>query len=116
MSEAGSDPYLQKDVSAKLRQPDEDKEQFFFKKPRSKPSLQELIKEILKTLGAAKPAEIATHLKEKHKNRVEEGAQIAPILSGSPEFLQVAPTVYALRKSDSGTDCRIEQNERGIKS
>lgn len=112
MSEAGSDPYRQKKISAKLEQPDKDKAQFFFKRPRFELSIPELIKETLKNLGMARPGEIEAHVKKKYKNRVEEGANLIPLISGSPDLLQIAPTVYALRENDGNPDPQIVQNEK----
>lgn len=109
MTAAGQDPYLEKNASAKLNQPDEDKAQFFFKRSDIESSLMDYIKEALKKHGMARPKEIEAFVCEKYKDRVNESMQIAPHVASSHDFLQVAPTIYALRETHGNLDPKSAQ-------
>ena len=111
MTAAGQDPYLQKNTATKLHRPDQDKAQLFFKRPDIEPSLLNYIKEFVKKRGMARPKEIEAYIREKHKDRVDENTQIASFVAGSHELLQVAPTVYALRKTHGNLDPQSAQDE-----
>jgi hypothetical protein len=104
MTAAGQDPYLQKNASTKLHQPDQDKGHFFFKRHDLESPLMDHIKASLKQHGMARPVEIEAFLKENYKDRVDESMQIAPLVAGSHDLLQVSPTVYALRKTHGNLD------------
>ena len=46
-------------------------------------------------------------IEKNYKNRGIEVGQIAPIISDLPDFVQMAPTLYALRNSDGNPDRRL---------
>ena len=111
MTAAGQDPYQQKITSTKLRQPDTDKAQFFFKRPDIEFSLPNLIRESVRKQGVARPKEIEAYIREKYGERVYESMQIASLVVGSDDLLQVAPTVYALRETHGNLDPQSAQAE-----
>ena len=111
MSTAGQDPYQQKNISTKLRRPDKNKAQFFFKRPGIEPSLLDLINEFVQKQGMARPKEIEGYIREKFTDRVDESTQIVPLIAVSHDLLQVAPTVYALRKTHGNLDSQSAQAE-----
>jgi hypothetical protein len=111
MTAAGQDPYQQKNTSTNLHQPDQNKAQFFFKRPVIEPSLLNFIKESVKKQGMARPKEIEAYIRKKYKDRVDESTQIAAVITGSHDLLQVAPTVYALRETHGNLDPQSAQAE-----
>ena len=111
MSAAGQDPYQQKNISTKLRRPDKNKAQFFFKRPGIEPSLLDLINEFVQKQGMARPKEIEAFIREKYTDRVDESTQIVAQIAGSHDLLQVAPTVYALRETHGNLDSQSAQAE-----
>jgi hypothetical protein len=111
MPVAGQDPYEQKNISTKLRRPDTNKAQFFFKRPGIEPSLLDLINEFVQKQGMARPKEIEAFIREKHTDRVDESTQIVAQIAGSHDLLQVAPTVYALREKHGNLDSQSAQAE-----
>ncbi len=111
MTAAGQDPYQQKNTSTNLHQPDQNKAQFFFKRPVIEPSLLNFIKESVKKQGMARPKEIEAYIRKKYKDRVDESTQIAAVITGSHDLLQVAPTVYALRETHDNLDPQSAQAE-----
>jgi hypothetical protein len=112
MAEAGPDPYLQKDTSTTLHQLDQDKAQFFFKRFDKEAFLLDFIREFVTKQGMAKPKEIEAYIREKYKDQVDEKSQIAPLIAGSHDLLQVAPTVYALRETHGNLDPQSATAER----
>ncbi len=109
MTAAGQDPYQQKNASTKLRRPDRDKAQFFFKRLDIEYSLLNLIRESVRKLGMARPKEIEAYIREKYGDHVDESMQIPPLIAGSHELLQVAPTIYALRETHGNLDPQSAQ-------
>jgi hypothetical protein len=111
MTAAGQDPYQQKNISTKLRRPDKDKAQFFFKRPGIEPSLSDLINEFVQKQGMARPKEIEGYIRKKYADRVDESRQIVAQIAGSHDLFQVAPTVYALRETHGNLDPQSSQAE-----
>ena len=99
---AGGNPY-EKEGDPLIREPDEDKEIYFFKRPRLEASALEIIKEIMNSRGICRPHEIIDEFNEKAGDRFA-GVQIAPLIAQSYDFIQLAPTVYSLRESSSKLD------------
>ena len=111
MTAAGRNPYQQENTSTKLHQPDTNKAQFFYKRPDIEPSLLNLIKEFVQKQGMARPKEIESYIRKKHTDRVNESTQIAALIAGSHDLLQVAPTVYALGETHGNLDPQSAQTE-----
>lgn len=112
MTVAGADPYQQKNTATRLIQPDENKAQFFFKRPDLKSFWRDCILEAVKKLGMARPVEIEAFIREKYKDRVDERTKITPLINDSHDLLQVAPTVYALRETHGSLDPQSAQAEK----
>ena len=111
MTAAGQDPYQQKNTSTTLRRPDKDKAQYFFKRPGIEPSLLDLINEFVQKQEMVRPKEIEGYIRGKYTERVDENTQIVPLVAVSHDLLQVAPTVYALRKTHGNLDPQSSQAE-----
>ena len=111
MTTAGRNPYQQESTSTKLHQPDTNKAQFFYKRPDIEPSLLNFINEFVQRQGMARPKEIESYIREKHTDRVNEKTQIAALIAGSHDLLQVAPTVYALGEMHGNLDPQSAQTE-----
>jgi len=111
MTVAGPDPYLKKDITTRLRRPDENKAQFFFKRPDLRVSLPKLILEAVKSLKMARPREIEAFIREKHGDAAFNKGQIPPVVAGSGDLVQVAPGVYASRETHGNMDTHKARSE-----
>ena len=99
MAHAFKDPHIEKKLPFHLQLPDEDKSQFFFKRPDVDSFLLNAIKDCLRKRGMVHSVEVDTYLRGKYKDRINQSTQIAPLVAGAPDLLQVAPTLYAIRET-----------------
>lgn len=92
LNKGGDNPY--KKNTNILKKPD--KYKYFSKHPWKTTQTINIIKEIVASKGLVRPSEVALEFKKKEKNSIPE-TSIPSIVAGSPEFIQVAPSAYALR-------------------
>ncbi len=92
LNKGGDNPY-QKNTNI-LKKPD--KYKYFSKKPWKTTQTISIIKEIVASKGLIRPREVALEFKKKERNNISERS-IPAIIADSPEFIQVSPSVYALR-------------------
>lgn len=104
MAHSVKDPHIEKKVPLDFQLPDEDKSQFFFKRPDFKSFLLDAIKDFVRKRGMVRSVEVDTYIREKYKDRINESTQITPIVASAPDLLQVSPARYALRETHSRLD------------
>jgi lambda repressor-like predicted transcriptional regulator len=100
---AGGNPYKKSANSIELKEPDENKEIYFIKRPWKETPTIGIIKRFFAAKGACRPSEAAKMLIESSELDMEENAFV-PMIVQSPDFIQLSPTVYALRKDYDNPD------------
>ncbi|BBO89932.1 hypothetical protein [Desulfosarcina ovata] len=96
--------HIEKKEFFHLQLPDEDKSQFFYKRPDFNSFLLDTIKDFVRKQGMVRPVEVDTYIRENYQDRINESTQIAPLVAGALDLLQVSPTCYALRETHSRLD------------